>query len=350
MNVPLPPALPYPDFPLRPHKNGQWYKSVWNPISKKPEQFYFGSWREDPTGDRALKDPATGWLARKDAIRAGVDNARIVPVGQALSLGELMARFLSHKYRQSAAGELAKPTLAGYLREVTWFVEFMKAQTPVTGLMPEHFTAYMKHLLEQRKLGRFARKRVRTYLNTFLRYGARNGWYPLPSTGADWTAPSTDPDSMRLARARAGVKDFSDRTVSGVEIDRLLERSQPAFKAMILLGVNCGLGPADIGRLRWRMLDLDRRRLIFPRPKTGVRRVGCLWKQTRDALSRVQKLKHNRLPPLLLPGGRAIGGVFDPQDTWLVRRRRPAAGRAAPRFVRGVSACRHQPGHDPFRN
>ena len=24
------PPLPYPDFPLRPHQNGQWYKSVWN--------------------------------------------------------------------------------------------------------------------------------------------------------------------------------------------------------------------------------------------------------------------------------------------------------------------------------
>jgi len=68
-------------------------------------------------------------------IRAGVDNTRIAPVGQTLALGELMARFLSHKYRQSASGDLAKPTLAGYLREVSWFVEFMKPQTPVAGVV-----------------------------------------------------------------------------------------------------------------------------------------------------------------------------------------------------------------------
>jgi integrase len=153
----------------------------------------------------------------------------------------------------------------------------------------------MKHLVENRKLGRFARKRVRTYLNTFFRFGANNGWYILPNAGMDWTAPATDPDSMRLVRSRAGVKDYSDRIVTGEEIDKLLARSQPAFKAMILLGVNCGLGPSDVARLRWEMIDLERGRLVFPRPKTGVRRVGYLWKKTCDALLRVRKLKHNRL-------------------------------------------------------
>jgi hypothetical protein len=68
-----PPPLPYPDFPLRPHKNGQWYKSVWNSRGKKSEQFYFGSWADEPKGERALSDPDTGWLARRDAIRAGID-------------------------------------------------------------------------------------------------------------------------------------------------------------------------------------------------------------------------------------------------------------------------------------
>ena len=47
------PRLPYPDFPLRPHRNGQWYKSVWNPRVKKSEQFYFGTWEDDPNGQRA---------------------------------------------------------------------------------------------------------------------------------------------------------------------------------------------------------------------------------------------------------------------------------------------------------
>lgn len=295
MNATVLPSLPYPDFPLRPHKNGQWYKSVWNTRTKKSEQFYFGSWHDDPKGERALTDSSSGWLTRKVAIKAGVDNVFVQPLGNAVSLGELMGRFLSHKQGLARSGDLSKATLAGYLREVRWFVEFMKAGTPAGGLRPEHFTAYMKHMVEDRKLGRFARKRVRTYLNTFLRFGVKNGWYAMPNAGMDWVAPATDPDSMRQARARAGLKDYSDRIVNGEEVDKLLARSQPAFKAMILLGLNCGLGPSDIGRLRWHMIDLNRGRLVFPRPKTGTRRVGYLWQQTREALLRVRKLKHNRL-------------------------------------------------------
>jgi len=152
----------------------------------------------------------------------------------------------------------------------------------------------MRRLVDERKLGRHSRKRVRAYVTAFLNFGAKNGWYVMPGSGADWIAPATDPDSIRQAKARAGVKDFSDRILTGEEIDALLERSTPNFRAMILLGINCGLGPADIGRLRWNMFDLERRRLRFPRPKTGVMRLGYLWKCTRDALNHVRMLKHSR--------------------------------------------------------
>jgi hypothetical protein len=80
MSANIPPSLPYSEFPLRPHPNGSWYKSVWNRQSKKSELVYFGSWRDDPKGERAMRDPVIGWLARKDAIKAGVDNSRVVPV------------------------------------------------------------------------------------------------------------------------------------------------------------------------------------------------------------------------------------------------------------------------------
>jgi integrase len=293
MPVVLPP-LPFPEFPLRPHRNGQWFKSVWNPRAKKSEQFYFGSWHDDPKGDLALNDPQLGWLARRSAIKAGTDNVRVAPVVSVVTLGELMAQFLTSKRSQVTAGDLSARTLGDYLREMEKFVSFLKPGTPVQALRPEHFSAYMKHMIEGRELGRYARRRVRTYINTLLRYGAKNGWYPMPNAGTDWVAPGADPDSVRQAKMRAGIKDYSNRIVTGAEVDKLLKRATPAFKAIILIGINCGLGPADIGRMRWNMIDLATGRLTFPRPKTGVMRVGYLWKKTRKALRRVRKLRQNR--------------------------------------------------------
>lgn len=290
-----PPAVPYDGFPLRPHQNGHWFKSVWNGRSKKSEQFYFGSWRDDPNGQWALKDPQIGWLVRRDAIKASIDNVRVQLFAGDVTLGDLMARFLTHKRQKVKDGELSLTTLGDYLREVSAFVQFQKPGTPAGGLRPEHFTAYMRHLADIRKLGRPARKRVRAYVTAFLRFGAKNGWMPMPITGVDWATPASNPESLRQAKARAGVPDYSARIVTGEEIDKLLKRANPTFKAVTLLAINCGLGPADIGRLRWNMIDLDRRRLIFPRPKTGTMRVGYLWKKTRDALLRVRTLKHNKL-------------------------------------------------------
>jgi len=289
------PRLPYPEFPLRPHQNGQWYKSVWNPRARKSEQYYFGSWKDDPKGERALSDPILGWLARRDAIKSGGDNVRIQPVVSVITLGEVMGRFLAHKLSKARSGELSPATVGDYFREIEAFVDYMKPSTPPSGLRPEHFAAYMRHLADGRKLGRHSRKRVRAYVTAFLNYGAKNGWYSMPGTGADWIAPATDPDSIRQAKARAGIEDFSDRVLTGEEIDKLLERSTSNFRAMILLGINCGLGPADIGRLRWNMIDLEGGRLRFPRPKTGVMRVGYLWKRTREALKSVRTLKQSRM-------------------------------------------------------
>jgi hypothetical protein len=147
------PSLPYPEFPLRPHNNGQWFKSVWNPCSKRSEQFYFGSWQLDPKGERALHDPVTGWLARRSGIKAGTDNVRLSAVESCVTLGHLMASFLTSKRTQ---------VLGDYLREIGKFVAFMKPVTPVSGMGPAHFSAYMRHLIEERKLGRYARRRGRT--------------------------------------------------------------------------------------------------------------------------------------------------------------------------------------------
>jgi methionine synthase I (cobalamin-dependent) len=77
---------------------------------------------------------------------------------------------------------------------------------------------------------------------------------------------------MHFARTRAGVKDYPSRIVSGGEINKLLDRARPAFYATILLGVNCGLGPADLSRAIHE--PLDRRLSATESPQLGPGQLG----------------------------------------------------------------------------
>lgn len=276
------PAKPRADFPLFPDANGQWAKKV----NKK--KYYFGSWHEDPTGDTAIAN----WKNREVGIRAGLDSIRGKGQAGSLTLTQLRDEFIASKRAAVASGELSLSTLKGYLYELGLFVKLFPAEGQAGGLQPAHFSLYAKHLVMERKLGRHARRRVIAYVKAMFAWGSANGRHPAVNFGTDLVAPDTSPDAMRQAKARAGVADYSKRIVSGDEVTRLLGRAQPNFQAMILLGVNCGLGPADLGRLRWSHLNLETGELNMPRGKTGTDRKGYMWKSTRKALARVAKLRH----------------------------------------------------------
>ena len=68
------------------------------------------------------------------------------------------------------------------------------------------------------------------------------------------------------------------------EIHKMLEAATPHFRAMILLGVNCGFGNHDLATLTFSALDLDNGWVDHPRPKTGVERRCPLWPETVQAI------------------------------------------------------------------
>jgi integrase len=69
-----------------------------------------------------------------------------------------------------------------------------------------------------------------------------------------------------------------------IELRTIIDKANQPLKAMILLGLNCGLGNSDCGQLKFRNLDLMKGWLNYPRPKTGVDRRCPLWKETIKAL------------------------------------------------------------------
>ena len=85
--------------------------------------------------------------------------------------------------------------------------------------------------------------------------------------------------TLRIHRARQGVKLFTAE-----EVRRLLAAADVPMKAILLLGINCGLGNSDCGNLPVSALDLGTGWLDFPRPKTGISRRCPLWPETIEAL------------------------------------------------------------------
>jgi integrase len=63
-----------------------------------------------------------------------------------------------------------------------------------------------------------------------------------------------------------------------------LVRASAAMRAMILLGINAGMGNGDCASLTFDRLDMSRGWLDYPRPKTGVARRCPLWPETVAAL------------------------------------------------------------------
>jgi integrase len=84
---------------------------------------------------------------------------------------------------------------------------------------------------------------------------------------------------LRRAKARSGRIHFH-----ADEIRRILDVAPPVLRAMVLLGINAGLGNTDLGRLPASCIDLERGWLDYARVKTGIQRRCPLWPETISAV------------------------------------------------------------------
>lgn len=294
MNKATLPPKPYADFPLFAHTNGQWRKDIWNGKTKKAVPYYFGPWADDQKGERALKE----WVARKDAIKAGLDKVITnAAAAGTLTLGELIKDFMQTRHDKLLKGMLADETFMDYDKELTAFGNWSNlASAKAAALGPDHFTAYFRHLSTPagRNLGVDRLASVIRYIRALFNYGAKNGKIPPVIFGTEFVPPATDRESKALVAGRNGDDNEEEATFSAAQVKWLLDRSTPLFKAMILMALNCGLGPTDLARVKWKYINFGTGRLSGPRRgKKGIRRESYLWPETRAALRRVQTLTHN---------------------------------------------------------
>ncbi len=265
------PAKPYPAFPLTAHPAGQWCKKI------RGKLHYFGPWG-DP--DAALNR----YLEQREALHAG---RKPRPDVDALTVKTLANEFLNHKRTLLDAGELSPRTWDEYKETCDLLVANFGKGRLVVDLGPDDFATLRKRMAKRwgpTRLGN-AIQRVRSV----FKFAADNCLIDrVIRYGQGFQRPSAK--VLRLHRAKQGPKLFTAE-----EIRRMLDSADRQLKAMLLLGINCGYGIADCGRLPQSALDLERGWIDYPRAKTGVPRRCPLWPETvaalRDCLAHRQEPK-----------------------------------------------------------
>jgi integrase len=259
---PKKPSKPYPEFPLYAHASKRWAKKV------RGKTLFFGPW-SDPEGALAK------WLAQKDALVAG-KTPRIEPQG--LTVRALVNRFLTSKRRLLDARELAPQTWRDFYLACQCIIDQFGDRL-VEDLAADDFERLRAALAKKWGAHRLGSTIQR--IRGVFKFGYDSGLIDRPVRyGPSFKKPAKR--TMRLEKAKGGIRMFERE-----EILLMLLKASPALEAMILLGVNAGLGNTDCGTLEFRHLDLQGGWLDFPRPKTGVARKAKLWPETVAALRAV---------------------------------------------------------------
>lgn len=277
------PAKPYPAFPLFPHATGRWAKKI------RGRFVFFGPWR-DPHGSLAR------FLEQRDDLFAGrVPRARQTAIGNpdgsggsvagsdtaGLTIRELANRFLSAKQRKVDAGEMGKRGFSDYHAACRRLIAGLGSHRRVDDITAGDFGLLRAELARTRGPVTLGNEIGR--VRSIFKYGYEAGLMGRPVRfGPEFVKPSKR--TMRLARHAQG-----ERMFEATEIHTLLKAASPTLRAMILLGINCGLGNSDIAELRRSAIDLGARTLDYPRPKTGISRRAVLWPETVAAVRAAMK-------------------------------------------------------------
>ena len=263
-SAPEKPEKPNPDFPLFPHATRRWAKKI------KGRLHYFGHW-DDPDG--ALDK----YLREKDYLHNG---KRVPVVTDGLTVGDLCNKFLTWKKQLMEAGELTPRSFGDYHRTCRFVVAAFGKWQLVDELDATDFQKLRVAMGKDRGPVTLSNEITRT--RVVFKYADDQGLIARP---VRFGPAFKKPTRKTLRKSRAAHKQANGlRMLEADQIRKLLDVAPAQMKAMILLGVNCGLGNTDCANLPQTAVDLDAGWLDYAREKTGVERRCRLWPETVEAL------------------------------------------------------------------
>ena len=256
-----PAGKPYRSFPLTPHRSGQFCKKIRGKI------FYFGK-VDNP--DAALKR----YHEHCRDLHSG-KSTRVERTDE-ITVAELANRFLAAKDRKREIGDIEAATFVEYHRDCELFVTFFGKGCSVPSITRHNLAEY-RDFLSRGANATTLSNRVGNARSIF-KFAYDKDLIDKPVRfGDEFKRPERR--VIRRAKAKAGRMHFL-----ADEIRLLITGASPGLRAMILLGINCGLGNKDVGNLPASSIDLERGWLDYPRGKTGVTRRCPLWPETVEAI------------------------------------------------------------------
>lgn len=252
------PSKPYPAYPLYAHTSGRWAKRIRGKIH------YFGKWE---IGWRAA---LANYQEVADDLHAGREPRRT----DGITLVYAVNAFLTAKKLAVEDGMLTQRSWEDYHRTCDRLLRVFGKKTPIETIRPADFLKLRTDMAET--LGAVTIGNEVRRVKTFFKFAYEHELLERPVRyGTGFKAPPAR--AIRAAKNAQGKKMFD-----ASQIRTMIANAKPPMNAIILLGINCGLGNRDCGLLQFD--NIQGAWLDYPRPKTEIQRRAYLWPETVDAI------------------------------------------------------------------
>lgn len=249
--------------PLFLHGNNQWCRKI------KGRAFYFGT-----DLDAALKK----WADEKDHLLAGYAPPKI---DGKPTLAELANLYLANSRAKVKLGDFRADHTAQCKVVTDIVIGAVGGQAKPDVMGPPQW-ALVRQAIATTKGGKPAAKiTLKTRLarcRAFLNWCVKQKHVKAIDAG-----DSLAPPAKHLVRREKTAKGKLEWGVS--DLRKVIDAAPAEFKAVLLLGINCGMGALDIAALTRSQWKPGQEYLDCPRNKTGVDRRVWLWPETREALA-----------------------------------------------------------------
>ncbi len=193
-----------------------------------------------------------------------------------MTVKQLCNRFLTHQESRVRSKELSQRSFNDYLATCKAFCEHIGELSLVEELRSADFLSYRESVLKRKNIVGTGNEVTR--VKTVFKWGFENDVLATPvKFGASFCRPSKK--AIREHRYRQGAK-----LLTPEEIWLLTDEMGLHYRAMVLLGINCGFGNSDCNQLLIEEVNFNDGLVCGLRPKTAVLRYATLWPITIDAL------------------------------------------------------------------